>query len=130
MAPKKAKKKNNKLDFEDDESADINLGDIPAAVESSVKAKASAPRKKKTKKKPTAGDWSDDETAEAPAAPQMDEEDDTPVSGRKAAKAAPTFALLQARSLPSEFNMPSTLLHSSIIGPSSICVWSTYEVAN
>jgi hypothetical protein len=103
MAPKKAKKKNNKLDFEDDETGDITLGDIPAATETSAKTTATVAKKKKTKKKPTAGDWSDDDTAETPAALKVDDEQEgTATPGRKAAKAVPAFAVLQVRCWPSE----------------------------
>lgn len=100
MAPKKAKKKNTKADFDDDADVDIRLGDIPVAVDSSANSKAPAAKKKKAKKKPTAGDWSEDDAVDAPAEPQLQEGDDEPPSRGRAAKTIPTFAALQARTGP------------------------------
>ena len=94
MAPKKAKK-GKKYDIEDDDADDLKLGDIPEPAAVAAKQKLSVPKKKKGKKKPVAGDWSDDDAAEAPS--HVAEEIEEAPQAPKAPATASTFALLQVR---------------------------------
>ena len=99
MAPK-SKKKAKKFDADDDDIDDIKLGDVPDPVATAAEPKSKAPKQKKGKKKPVAGDWSDDEAAQAPVTEALDKEDESPVVLREAPAPASAFALLQVRREP------------------------------
>lgn len=95
MAPKKAKK--GKAQFADDsDGEDIKLGDIPEPSAATAKPKGTVGKKaKKPKKKPTPGDWSDDEAPEVQEPVAQDPENLDEAS--EAPKPVSTFALLQVR---------------------------------